>query len=322
MEPRLHQRLQIHGHDRLGDPVGDRWHAEHSDPAAVRLGDLDRPDRRRKVATPSSSDSRSCRGCPQIGLELAPGPARPLPGHPCWPRPAGTPPTPSAWESRTACPWALACSSRFLPELTPRLIETDIPGEPAPWLHPHPSEQGLHSYYGPVRQRAPQLGTQCLRFPPRHAPSRDLGPATPVAVSTLAFSRSVQEPQTRLTPPLRRAPPGQYTGTRQAHLEGKLKDPRFRCHFRLSTPQQRTPARNSRPSASGTSSWSPPDAVTPRLFPGRSPRRSSANAAQGGLAPAPEGRRWRANNPPSLAQHRLLKSLLHDSSFSVRDTRA
>ena len=26
---------------------------------------------------------------------------------------------------------------------------------------------------------------------------------------------------------------------------------------------------------------------------------------QGGLAPAPEGRRWRANNPPSPAQHRL-----------------
>jgi Transposase DDE domain group 1 len=39
-------------------------------------------------------------------------------------------------------------------------------------------------------------------------------------------------------------------------------------------------------------------------FPCRSPRRSSTNAAQGGLAPAPEGRRRRASNPPSLAQLR------------------
>ncbi len=29
------------------------------------------------------------------------------------------------------------------------------PGEPAPWLHLHPSKQWLHSYYGPVRQPAP-----------------------------------------------------------------------------------------------------------------------------------------------------------------------
>jgi len=43
-----------------------------------------------------------------------------------------------------------------------------------------------------------------------------------VEVSMLAFSRSVQEPQTRLTPPLRRAPPGQSTGSRQAHPEGHL----------------------------------------------------------------------------------------------------
>ena len=31
----------------------------------------------------------------------------------------------------------------------------DIPDEPAPSLHPHPSEQELHRYYGPVRRRAP-----------------------------------------------------------------------------------------------------------------------------------------------------------------------
>jgi len=29
----------------------------------------------------------------------------------------------------------------------------DIPDEPAPSLHAHPSEQALHGYYEPVRQR-------------------------------------------------------------------------------------------------------------------------------------------------------------------------
>jgi hypothetical protein len=40
------------------------------------------------------------------------------------------------------------------------------------------------------------------------------------------------------------------------------------------------------------------------------------------LTPAPEGRRQRAINPLSLAQHRLCKGLLHDASFSVRDALA
>jgi hypothetical protein len=45
---------------------------------------------------------------------------------------------------------------RFLP--TPsrdRLNDIDTPDEPAPSLHPHPSEQELHRYYEPVRQRTP-----------------------------------------------------------------------------------------------------------------------------------------------------------------------
>ena len=59
---------------------------------------------------------------------------------------------------------------------------------------------------------------------------------------------------------------------------------------RVSTPQQRTPNPGlPQPSASGTSSWSPPDAITAAPFPCRSPRRSSANAAQGGLTPTPAG---------------------------------
>jgi len=42
-----------------------------------------------------------------------------------------------------------------------------------------------------------------------------------------------------------------------------------------------------------------------RLFPHRSLRRSSANAAEGGLKPPPEGRLRRADNPSSLMQHRF-----------------
>src|ERR1700730_14091457 len=45
VEPRLHQRLQEHGHHRLRDPISDRRHAEHSDPVTVRLWDLHCPDR-------------------------------------------------------------------------------------------------------------------------------------------------------------------------------------------------------------------------------------------------------------------------------------
>ena len=78
-----------------------------------------------------------------------------------------------------------------------------------------------------------RIGTQCLRFLPRHAPFATLGPATPDAASTLAFSRSVQEPQTRLTPPLRRAPPGQQTGIRQACLEGEIRTSDFDAVFSL-----------------------------------------------------------------------------------------
>ena len=155
-----------------------------------------------------------------------------------------------------------------------------------------------------------RTGTQCLRFLPL---ARSLSPPVVLTrrpgrpLSTLAFSRSVQEPQTRLTPPLRRAPPGQQTGIRQAHPEGLARTPGFDAVSEFRRLNSARPTGSPRPSASGTSSWSPPDAITTAPFPDRSPRRSSANAASGGLAPAPVGRRWRANKPPSLAQLRLCK---------------
>src|ERR1700728_3406096 len=42
-----------------------------------------------------------------------------------------------------------------------------------------------------------------------------------------------------------------------------------------------------------------------RLFPHRSPRRSSANAAEGGLKPPPEGRLREADSLSSFVQHRF-----------------
>src|SRR6266496_3652404 len=55
-----------------------------------------------------------------------------------------------------------------------------------------------------------------------------------------------------------------------------------------------------RASAHRSSSRSTPDAITSRLFPRRSPQRSSANANVGGLKPSPAGRLRRARQPPSL----------------------
>ena len=57
----------------------------------------------------------------------------------------------------------------------------------------------------------------------------------------------------------------------------------------ITTPQQRSHPRDCAPSP-----WSPPDASS-APFPRRSPRRSSTNAARGGLEPPPAGRLRRAN---------------------------
>jgi hypothetical protein len=147
-----------------------------------------------------------------------------------------------------------------------------------------------------------RIGTQCLRLLPRHAPCCQPGgpqrPRTRLSAPALAFSCSVQEPQTRLSPSLRRAPLGQYTGTLQAR-PGSRPAPRFRCHLVVNDASTTTPVTR----RSGASSWSPPDASR-APFPCRSPRRSSANAAQGGLTPAPVDRRRKAIHLPSLTQHR------------------
>jgi hypothetical protein len=67
-------------------------------------------------------------------------------------------------------------------------------------------------------------------------------------------------------------------------------------------------------------SVSPSRTDSPPAFMFTTPRRSSANAAWGGLTPPPVGRRRRANDPPSLAKHHFRAICLHQTPFSVRDT--
>ena len=154
------------------------------------------------------------------------------------------------------------------------------------------------------------LGTQCLRFLPRHAPSRNQG-AQPRPIST-----GCRYPRSPSHVPCKSRRPGSrrlYAGHRLANTRAPARlisreeeGPPISMPsltFDASTAHARPG--QPRPSASGTPSWSPPDAIKAAPSPCRSPRRSSANAAQGGLAPAPAGRRWSANRPPSLAQHRL-----------------
>src|SRR5215211_2830136 len=321
VKPVVRPRLQMHGHDRLRDPIGDRRHAQHSDTRAVRLGDLDRLDREWKVRPRTHPVPDLVEVVRKIGLERL----EILPVH-SWRALVGLDPPPRLPDHRLGkhkrLVFGLWHVRSLPPEASTPVVRSDIPDQPAPWLHRHPSSSGFTATTGRSASER-RLGTQCLRFLPLAGSlSRPWRPTTPVAVSTLAFSRSVQEPQTRLTPPSRRAPPGQSSGHPPGSSRENSQTPRFRCHLDYANdastahPPHRSPGR----AASGTSSWSPPDASS-APSPYRSPRRSSANAAQGGLTPPPEGRRRRANKPPSLAQHRLCEDRLHQSSFSVRDAR-
>ena len=272
MKPRFHHRLQLHGHHRLRDPVRDRRHAQHSDPTTMRLGDLHRPDRRREVGSRAHPIPDLVEVVLQIGLELVEiltvHSRRSLVGRDLPPRL----PDHQLGNRKRLVLRALACCFASSQDSSAPVERIDIPDQPAPSLHPHPSEQELHHYYGPVRQRASRPVLNASGFRRRHAPSRRPSvltrrPGRPV--STLAFSRSVPEPQTRLTPPSRRAPPGQSSGHPPGSSRGNNQTPRFRCHLNFSNDAStahthpRTPDR----ALSGTSSWSPPDASS-RAFSG------------------------------------------------------
>ena len=69
MEPVVRPLLQLHGHHRLRDPIGDRRHTKHADPVAVRLRDLHRPHPGREME-PTHPIPDLVEVVHKIGLEL------------------------------------------------------------------------------------------------------------------------------------------------------------------------------------------------------------------------------------------------------------
>ena len=125
----------------------------------------------------------------------------------------------------------------------------------------------------------PRDGTHCLHGFSRSAtPSRH--PPSWTAVSRRAFPRSVQKPQTGLTSPTCRTPPGQNSGHPPDSSRADLLHPGFDATLLSNDTSTAIPENED----CAPSSRSPPDASR-APFPHRSPRRSSANAACGGLQP-------------------------------------
>jgi len=91
----------------------------------------------------------------------------------------------------------------------------------------------LHRYYEPTRHHAPR------RYSPQPAGfSLSDGPtAGPPSVGT-CFPESLWSPQSELTSPPRRAPPGQSALARHAH-PGTEDTRRFQCHVLISAHHQR-----------------------------------------------------------------------------------
>jgi hypothetical protein len=78
-----------------------------------------------------------------------------------------------AWESHTACLATLACSSSLPPRAAPRLNEqTFLVSRPLRFTPTPASRSFTATTSRPAGER--RGGNQCLRFLPRHAPSRDL----------------------------------------------------------------------------------------------------------------------------------------------------
>lgn len=139
-------------------------------------------------------------------------------------------------------------------------------------------------------------GTQCLRLA---ASARSLspgrGPLVPICTSRRVSAPPSHVPCRSSRPGSRRLLAGHHLANTRAParlVPGAMARPLVSMPtegFDGST-DDASPTRRRR---SGASSWPPPD-VSSTPFPCRSLRRSSANAAQGGLAPVPVDRRRRA----------------------------
>ena len=164
-------RSSLRGYHRLGDPVRDGRHPENPGARAMRFRDLHRPHRRREVATPTTSDSRSCTDCLFRSFSNS---SIDLPVHPGAPLFALTfshASHTSHFEISNDLPDDFSSSTRLLPDHA-RLIErTTATNDPAPSLHPH-----YRSFTTTTSRSAsaPRDGTQPLTV--SAAPGRSLSP--------------------------------------------------------------------------------------------------------------------------------------------------
>jgi len=198
---------------------------------------------------------------------------------------------------------------------------TFISDQPAPWLHPHPSKQELHGYYGPVRQRASHRYSMpsvfCLGTLPL-AILRAQQPRTAcIDARLLTFrARAADRAHAAFTPGTTWPVIG--TDPRQTHRRRTARPPASDAtSILLTTLQQRAPAPK-RPgrALSGTSSRSPPDAIkrafslslTTTVFNQRStgwfdasPRRPTPEGQQASISStAPPMKNLPTSNPPSV----------------------
>ena len=252
MEDRLRPGLQRQRHHRLRDPVRDRRHPQHPDPRRPASGSPP-PAPAAGSTSPTTSDSRSCTGCPA-------DPSR----TPRWTAPS-TPAAPLFALTRSIrLPHQLLGISNDLPA-RPDMLTASPPGqlpgcsceqihdEPAPSLHPH------YRRFTATTSRsasAPRIGTQHLTVsaarrapshPPRLSAAGSIGTRLPTFRAAAADrARAAFMPDT--TWPISGHPPGSsrrqlerpgfdvilLVSTRhQRFAHARLPDPHLTPHRRL-----------------------------------------------------------------------------------------
>ena len=270
VKPRFHQRLQELGHGRLRDPVCDRRHPEHPDPIAMRLGNHDRSHRRREPGprTHPIPDLEEVvlkillerveillinAGSALVGLDLPPrlphqqlGNRKRLVLQPC--HASSLPPRtsrPRLFDSTS--PMSRPLRSTTTPASSGFTATTSRSASERLNRYSMPPVAAVGSLPLAARRTDPQARTAALEHSLSHVP--------------------VQEPQTRLAPPLRRTPPGQQRGQPPGSSRERRRSPvsmpsdsNFDASTTTPDPQ---PAE---PDASGTPSWSPPDRIKPSLL--------------------------------------------------------
>src|SRR3954464_11145465 len=153
--------------------------------------------------------------------------------------------------------------ARLLPGLWPRLIDRTFRISRPLGSTATPASSGFTATTGRSASER-RLGTQCLRvLPVGRLPLATLeayDPGRRIDARLLTFhARAADQAHAAFTPgtawPVLGTPPGSSRENNQT--------PRFRCHLNYANDAStaRTRPKSTGPGASGTSSWSPPDAI-------------------------------------------------------------